>query len=334
MLIATIAAVLLLAGPSIAAAVPSAAPPLPVDHEGVPSAEGGAAPQAAGDQNLVTNPGFDSNLAGWMASGATWGPADASGSTTSGSARLMAFAQPGQCTNNVTLRQCVPVDQPAYDFKTMLQGGRGYLGISLSFHEGNDCTGPTVPEASVGYSLFFADTRWVPFTSRLFRPTAAQSIDLSALAFTCAPCSLPNPACLGGIDAGIDDVSLKLAPPPVPARFYTLPPCRLFDTRSADGPSLDAGAERRIPTTGRCGIPPLATALALNLTVTGPTDAGNLRVYMPGVAPLASTLNYSLGQTRANSAVAALGVDGWLSVRADQAVGTVHLIVDVTGYFE
>jgi hypothetical protein len=40
------------------------------------------------------------------------------------------------------------------------------------------------------------------------------------------------------------------------------------------------------------------------------------------------------GATRANNAIAALGDAGDLTVLASQASGSVHLILDVNGYFE
>jgi hypothetical protein len=50
--------------------------------------------------------------------------------------------------------------------------------------------------------------------------------------------------------------------------------------------------------------------------------------------PLASSINYSAGQTRANNAVVPLDGAGRFAVRCDQAAGSVHLLVDVNGYFE
>ena len=117
--------------------------------------------------------------------------------------------------------------------------------------------------------------------------------------------------------------------------FYTLPPCRVVDTRGADGPALNAVSTRTFPLAGKCGIPVTAEALAVNTTVTLATAAGDLRLF-PGGAPLplVSTINYGPGQTRANSGVVALGAAGDVSVRCDQASGAVHLILDVTGYFQ
>ena len=122
---------------------------------------------------------------------------------------------------------------------------------------------------------------------------------------------------------------------PIPADYYTVTPCRLSDSRiGAPGPLL-AGEARSIATIGNCGIPAGAVALALNITVTQPTAQGSLRLYPTGQPlPLASTLNYSAAQTRANNAVAGLSAAGSLSVYCSQSSGSVHFIVDVMGYFK
>ncbi|MGH9368723.1 MAG: virginiamycin B lyase family protein [Thermoanaerobaculia bacterium] len=123
-----------------------------------------------------------------------------------------------------------------------------------------------------------------------------------------------------------------------PASLYTLTPCRVLDTRGAPGPlggpALEAGKTRNFVLVGRCGIPESVSAVALNVTVTQPTAAGDLRLFPAGAfLPLVSTINYRAGQTRANNAVVGLGGSGDLGVRCDQASGSVHMIVDVNGYF-
>jgi hypothetical protein len=45
-------------------------------------------------------------------------------------------------------------------------------------------------------------------------------------------------------------------------------------------------------------------------------------------------MDYSANQTRANNAIPSLSSSGALTVQCDQVSGTVHLIVDVNGYFE
>jgi hypothetical protein len=124
-----------------------------------------------------------------------------------------------------------------------------------------------------------------------------------------------------------------------PGNLFTVAPCRVLDTRDPagpyGGPALGAGQSRAFALAGRCGIPASARAVTLNLTVTGPTAAGNLRLYPADQAvPSTSTLNYSSGQTRANNAIVGLSPSGALAVRCTQAAGTAHVILDVTGYFE
>jgi hypothetical protein len=125
---------------------------------------------------------------------------------------------------------------------------------------------------------------------------------------------------------------------PLVAGYYTLTPCRVLDTRGAaglyGGPALGAGATRAFVFAGQCSIPAEADAVALNVTVTQPTAAGFLTLYPLGVsAPLASTINYGPGQTRANNAIIQLGSGDAISVASGQSSGTTHVIVDVVGYF-
>ena len=120
--------------------------------------------------------------------------------------------------------------------------------------------------------------------------------------------------------------------------FFAAIPCRVLDTRNPTallgGPALVANSDRSFTVVGQCGIPVGARAISANVTVTGGTDAGDLRAYPGGTAlPLVSAVNYGPGQTRANNAVLRLGVAGNLTVRCDQAFGTVDLILDVNGYF-
>lgn len=122
--------------------------------------------------------------------------------------------------------------------------------------------------------------------------------------------------------------------------FYAVTPCRVADTRNADGPyggpALQPAQGRTFTIAGTCGIPADATAVAMNVTVTSPTSAGNLRLYPAGGSlPLVSTINFSPGQTRANNALANVAGNpaGDIVVYAD-IVGTVHLILDVAGYIK
>ncbi|HYT32966.1 MAG TPA: hypothetical protein VEO37_10260, partial [Thermoanaerobaculia bacterium] len=129
-------------------------------------------------------------------------------------------------------------------------------------------------------------------------------------------------------------------PPSFPgASFFTVSPCRVADTRDPvgpyGGPALAANVDRTFVIGGQCAIPLTAKAVSFNFTITQPTALGDLRAFPAGGGlPLVSNLNWNAGQTRANNAVVALGAAADLTVHPDQGSGTVHLIIDVNGYFQ
>jgi hypothetical protein len=118
--------------------------------------------------------------------------------------------------------------------------------------------------------------------------------------------------------------------------FYTVTPCRLFDTR-ASGPPLASGVKRLIQITGLCGIPADAVALSLNMTVVAPSAQGSITLFPgDGALPPTSSISFAAGSVRANNAVLALAADasGTLAAEAFLAGGgQVHLVVDVNGFF-
>ena len=127
--------------------------------------------------------------------------------------------------------------------------------------------------------------------------------------------------------------------------FYTLTPCRLLDTRTPanpnaspyGGPALASGSQRVVLASGACGIPDGAKALALNVTVVASPGSGYVTLFPGDGAPaLASTINFGLGQTRANNAVAKLAASGsgTLGLVSSSPSGPVHVVLDVTGYFQ
>jgi hypothetical protein len=83
-------------------------------------------------------------------------------------------------------------------------------------------------------------------------------------------------------------------------------------------------------------VPITATSVSVNVTAVGATAQGHLTLYRGDVAspPLTSSINFSAGQTRAGNAIVALGASaGTVNVKND-SVGTVHLVLDVNGYFQ
>ncbi|HEY3169938.1 MAG TPA: hypothetical protein VGK08_02940, partial [Thermoanaerobaculia bacterium] len=132
---------------------------------------------------------------------------------------------------------------------------------------------------------------------------------------------------------------LPASPPAAPTNFNTVASCRIVDTRKATGPyggpALQGNATRTFVLTGQCGVPATAKSLAVNVAVTQPSSGGHITAHPAGASvPLASTVNFSAGQTRANNAILPLGPGGAISVTSVLPSGTVHFILDVTGWFE
>jgi len=125
---------------------------------------------------------------------------------------------------------------------------------------------------------------------------------------------------------------------PAGTSFHTLTPCRVLDTRGAQGPALSANARRDVAFAGQCGLPATAQAVSANVTVTGPTTAGSLVAFPTDLsqAPGTNTLSFGANQTRANNAVLLLGRDasGAAAFTAQMPSGSVHLVVDVNGWWE
>jgi hypothetical protein len=129
---------------------------------------------------------------------------------------------------------------------------------------------------------------------------------------------------------------------PTSSELTSLEPARVLDTRSggttSDGQfagtgALGAGTSVDLTVTGRGGVPASGVgAVVLNVTVTAPTTAGNLRVWPTGTAlPNASNLNFVAGQTIPNLVIAKVGSNGKVSIF--NSAGSTDVIADVVGWF-
>jgi hypothetical protein len=122
------------------------------------------------------------------------------------------------------------------------------------------------------------------------------------------------------------------------ATYVPLNPSRLLDTRTGNGLGgpFSSHAARPFQVAGRGGVPSTAIAVTGNLTVTGQTSPGYLFIGPTATNdPTSSTLNFPVGDDRANGVTVALGAGGSLSITfVAPAPGPIaHAIFDVTGYF-
>jgi alpha-tubulin suppressor-like RCC1 family protein len=157
---------------------------------------------------------------------------------------------------------------------------------------------------------------------------------LSALFVTQAAPSTASTA-----DFSPTDLSPSVAVPAAHGSFVSQVPHRILDTRSGSCVSDPI----KVQVANSTGVPPTATAVALNVTVVTPSAAGFLTVWpyrssyrTPGYPdvqqmPLASNLNYVPGQVVPNMVVVGVGGDSSISIYA--SAGCPHVVVDVAGWF-
>ncbi|MFD9307364.1 hypothetical protein ACFWCB_32625 [Streptomyces sp. NPDC060048] len=131
------------------------------------------------------------------------------------------------------------------------------------------------------------------------------------------------------------DVTGSFTPAPA-AGYGAVTPTRAVDTREGVGTTKGQVAGYGtfgVEIAGRGGVPAGATAVALNLTATNPGADGHLTAYPSGqAAPTTSNVNFSAGQTVANSVIVPIGPDGKITVR-NGSWKPADVLVDVVGYY-
>ncbi|WP_326588894.1 hypothetical protein [Streptomyces sp. NBC_01294] len=120
------------------------------------------------------------------------------------------------------------------------------------------------------------------------------------------------------------------------AGYTPMTPARFVDTREGLGTSrgqLPGQTTFGTRIGGLRGVPQNISAVALNVTVTNPKEAGHLTVFPSGGSiPTTSNVNFRAGQTVANSVIVPVGPDGSINVRNAAWAGT-DVVVDVVGYY-
>jgi hypothetical protein len=121
--------------------------------------------------------------------------------------------------------------------------------------------------------------------------------------------------------------------------YHAVTPQRIMDTRKGQG----ATGPIKAMTTVTLPLPSSITsanhgpieAVVLNVTVTGATAGGNVKVYSTGLSqvPATSNVNFGAGQTVANQVTVALVPNGQLVFNVQENPGTVQLIADIEGYY-
>jgi hypothetical protein len=123
--------------------------------------------------------------------------------------------------------------------------------------------------------------------------------------------------------------------PDTASRYVPITPTRLLDSREGIGGYSTpwwSGATRALRVRDTGPVPDTATAVALNVTVTGPTAASHLTVWPWGTTrPSVSTLNFVAGQTVANGATVVVGSADSIGIHNN--AGSVDVVIDAVGYY-
>jgi hypothetical protein len=129
----------------------------------------------------------------------------------------------------------------------------------------------------------------------------------------------------------------------VATAYYTLPPCRVIDTRAGSQvppgngpPSMPGnGAARNFVVAGRCGIPSDARSISVNAAVWGPVTTGDMAIFAAGGTSSAISMLFWKANilALANAGIVQLGSGGAVTVRVN-GTGTVNFFLDVNGYFK
>jgi hypothetical protein len=115
--------------------------------------------------------------------------------------------------------------------------------------------------------------------------------------------------------------------------FYTITPCRVYDSRWGAGPMV-GGFDRLVPIGGSCGVPPDAASVAINLTAVSPNATASMTAYPTGAATNTNVVSFSAGVTRASNAAIKLSAAGQMSVLMPAPFSTgADVVVDISGYF-
>ena len=119
-----------------------------------------------------------------------------------------------------------------------------------------------------------------------------------------------------------------------PAKLWVMTPCRAYDSRSSYYGKLQPGDTYTLRPSYWCYQLYSARALALNVTVVEPTQAGYVTLFPAGISrPSTTTASFRAGKTRANNAVIGLSSTGYLSVY-NGSTAPIDFIIDVFAYFQ
>jgi len=154
----------------------------------------------------------------------------------------------------------------------------------------------------------------------------------------------------GTVHVVADVVGYYMPTGPSATNLTPFAPQRILDTRNGTGvpggshAPVGPNATITVNPQNATGIPPVGaySGVIVNVTATGPTKQGWLTAYPSDqTVPNASNLNFKAAQTVPNLVKIKVGADGMFKItntgtpsNPQPSSGTVHVIVDIVGYFQ
>jgi hypothetical protein len=240
------------------------------------------------------------------------------------SGNIASFVSPGTCTIAAT-QSGDAVNPPA---APVLQTFAVFATQTITFN--------SVPTQTAGSSLTLNATAssGLPIT---YNSVGACTVSGSMVSlFAVGTCEITASQPGTSLYQAAQDASIVVNVSGVGLQFIPLTPCRVADTRNADGPfggpEITAGTTRSFAVPqANCGIPITAAAYSLNVTAVPSKTLGFLTIWPTGLPkPGVSTLNSWDGRIKANAAIVGTGKDGSVSVYVSDAS---HVVLDINGYF-
>ncbi|HEY1206350.1 MAG TPA: protease pro-enzyme activation domain-containing protein [Bryobacteraceae bacterium] len=190
-----------------------------------------------------------------------------------------------------------------------------------------------VPQGSLSYLTLWPTGQNQPFVSTL---NSSGGIVTANAAIVPAGTGGAVSVYVTGTTDVVLDIDGYFSNAPGGAAFYDATPCRVADTRNANGslggPAMSAGQTRAFPVlSSSCNLPSAASAYSMNVTVVPSAALGYLTTWPTGQSqPFVSTLNSSTGKVVANAALVPAGAGGDISVYVTDMT---NVILDANGYF-